>query len=109
MSTASQDLDPETCKRLGDQLIRLGDMMGDGLHLEPDGKWISREYRQVAKALGYIKKEDRSARITEINRLMDKRTAQVKCRKCDGKLKQTRSGAKRAKCHKCESLWQLLK
>ena len=25
---------------LGDRLVHLGDMMGDGLHLEPGGKWI---------------------------------------------------------------------
>ena len=25
---------------LEDRLVRLGDMMGDGLHLEPGGKWI---------------------------------------------------------------------
>lgn len=31
------------------QLVKLGDMMGDGLHLEPDGKWISKEYKQGAK------------------------------------------------------------
>ena len=37
---------------LHQQLIRLGDMIGDGLHLEPDGKWIEKEYRSVAIALG---------------------------------------------------------
>lgn len=35
------------------QLVKLGDMMGDGLHKEPDGKWISREYAKIAKQLGY--------------------------------------------------------
>jgi len=31
------------------QLVKLGDMMGDGLHNEPDGKWIEREYRSGTK------------------------------------------------------------
>ncbi len=35
--------------RLHQQLIKLGDMMGDGLHHEDP--WISREYRKVLKAL----------------------------------------------------------
>lgn len=34
-------------KYLYDRLIRLGDLMGDGCHLEPDGKWIEREYRDT--------------------------------------------------------------
>ncbi|MBJ7550766.1 hypothetical protein [Marinomonas ostreistagni] len=91
------------------QLVKLGDMIGDGLHLEPDGKWISKEYRQVAQALGLLPKEDRSARIEAINKQMVKRVADVKCGKCNGELKQTRSGAKRAKCQSCGGLWQLLK
>lgn len=38
---------------LEDRLVRLGDMMGDGLHLEPSGKWIEREYDD-RKDKGYI-------------------------------------------------------
>lgn len=95
--------------RLYSQLVKLGDMMGDGLHLEPDGKWISKEYKQIAKALGLLPKEDRSARIEAINNQMVKRVADVKCGKCNSELKQTRSGAKRAKCQGCGGLWQLLK
>ncbi len=33
--------------QLNNQLIKLGDMMGDGLHHESDGKWISIEYKKV--------------------------------------------------------------
>lgn len=33
------------------QFCRLGEMMGDGLHHEPDGKWIVKEYRKLAKIL----------------------------------------------------------
>ncbi|MCU8058569.1 hypothetical protein L5L78_20740 [Shewanella sp. SM34] len=88
------------------QLIRLGDMIGDGLHLEPDGKWIAKEYVKVARALGYRpKRADHSA---QINAVMLKRVADVPCGQCGLALKQTKSGSKRAVCangHK----WQLLK
>lgn len=33
------------------QLIKLGDMMGDGLHYESDGKWIEKEYTKICKIL----------------------------------------------------------
>ena len=33
------------------QLVKLGDMMGDGLHHEPDGKWIEKEYNKICKVL----------------------------------------------------------
>ena len=102
-------MDEFDLRHLGDQLIKLGDMMGDGLHYEPDGKWISREYKRVAKALGYIPKQDRTVRIKAINEAMEKRVRDVRCKKCFGELKQTRSGAKRAKCQSCSALFQLLK
>jgi hypothetical protein len=94
---------------LNNQLIKLGDMMGDGLHLEPGGKWISKEYIRVARALGIIQKRDRSKSAARINELMQTRCKDVKCGKCGGELKQTRSGAKRARCFGCGGLWQLLK
>ena len=33
---------------LWNRFIRLGDMMGDGLHHEPDGKWIERDYKPIS-------------------------------------------------------------
>ena len=33
------------------QFEKLGEMIGDGLHLEEDGKWISSEYNKLAKIL----------------------------------------------------------
>ena len=69
------------------QLIKLGDMIGDGLHLEPDGKWISREYRQVAKALGYPVSPSRKSNIAGINKAMEEALKTAKCQ-CGGKLKQ---------------------
>lgn len=89
------------------QLIQLGDMMGDGLHYEPDGKWIPKEYKRVLKALGIIPKR-RPSSTSQINDLMRERVAESKCR-CGGKVKQTRSGSMRAVCVECGNKYQLLK
>lgn len=92
------------------QLVRLGDMMGDGMHLESDGKWISKEYRRVAKALGYtMPSKKRADNSGAINQRMDERVKQVPCGKCGGTLKQSRSGSMQAKCTSCEAKFQLLK
>ena len=97
----------ETRKHLHRQLVKLGDMMGDGLHREPDGKWIEKEYRQVMVALGMIPKRKRNT--SAINQRMQQRVKDVSCQNCGGQLKQTRSGSKRAACTTCPSKWQLLK
>lgn len=76
------------------QLVRLGDMIGDGLADEPGGKWIRKEYAKIAKQLGYG--PDRAQQIKAINQAMMKRCNEVSCGKCNGKLVQTRSGSKRA-------------
>lgn len=96
------------------QLVKLGDMIGDGLHCEPDGKWITKEYRRVAKALGYdisaTKKKPRIGKLTiEINARMSARISEVSCMACSGELKQVRSGSMRAYCQKCGSKYQLMK
>ena len=101
------DLSDETKKHLHKQLIKLGDMMGDGLHHEPDGKWISKEYRKVLKALGMMPKKANNSAL--INERMIKRVKDVSCGHCEGELKQTRSGSKRAVCQSCGGKWQLLK
>ncbi len=91
---------------LYNQLIKLGDMMGDGLHLEPDGKWIEREYKSVCRALGLIKNKPRQNRSPQINEFMAKRVQAVKC-DCGGNLKQTRSGSFIAKCEQCDKKYRL--
>ena len=103
------DLSEDTKAHLHSQLVKLGDMMGDGLHHEPDGKWIEREYRQVLKALGLLPKVKRRSNVDAINEAMTRRVADVRCGSCEGQLKQTRSGSKRAKCEGCGSRWKLLK
>lgn len=100
-------LSEEAKKRLHSNLVKLGDMMGDGLHHEPDGRWIAVEYRKTLRALGMLPKTKRN--VSGINKAMERRVKEVQCPKCQGALKQTRSGAKRAKCTKCEALFQLLK
>lgn len=91
---------------LNNQLIKLGDMMGDGMHHEPGGKWIEREYKKVLKALGYIKPTPRNTEAINIH--MAKRVKDVPCPHCEGQLKQTRSGSKRAACIECGDKFQLL-
>lgn len=97
---------------LHQQLIKLGDMMGDGLHHEPGGKWISREYQKICKTLGYLPKRKRGEATRDtatINEKMAERVSSTDCKKCGGTLQQTRSGSMRAKCLDCGGKFQLLK
>jgi hypothetical protein len=89
------------------QLIRLGDMMGDGQHLEPGGKWIEREYAQILKALG-IKRPARARDTGKIDELMVARLADVPCA-CGGVLRQARKGSMVGTCPACGSKYQLLR
>lgn len=99
-------LSEEAKRSLGDQLIKLGDMMGDGAHLEPDGKWIEQDYRRVARALGYT--PARANNNAAINTRMLQRVAEQKCLSCGGTLKQTRSGSMKARCVSCKAGFTLL-
>lgn len=89
------------------QLIKLGDMMGDGLHHEPDGKWIPKEYKKILKALGMLPKKKRN--VSGINEAMEKKLSGINCLNCDGELKQTKSGSMRAICSNCGNKYQVLK
>lgn len=100
-------MDNATESRLHQQLVKLGDMMGDGLHNEPGGKWITREYNKVLKALGLAKPRRNNS--VMINQLMIQRVKDAPCKLCGGALKQNRSGSKRAKCIQCQAKFQLLK
>jgi hypothetical protein len=93
-----------TQDQLHDQLIKLGDMMGDGLHHEPDGKWISVEYRKVCRALGLVKSKPRDA---AGNNDIAARASENACLKCQGSLKQTRSGSLRLVCTSCGQKFQI--
>lgn len=88
------------------QFCRLGEMIGDGLHYEPDGKWISKEYNRLAKILiPEIKtqdKEKRKRKASNIDEQMKVLLSNKKC-SCGGELKQKRSGTKVAYCIVCDS------
>lgn len=91
------------------QFCKLGEMMGDGLHHEPDGKWISREYRRLAKILiPEIKEQDKERRKlkaksvdTQMQKLLE-----VKTCSCGGKLRQSRAGSKIAYCTVCNGRYK---
>lgn len=87
---------------LYNQLIRLGEMMGDGLHHEPDGKWIEKEYKKILKQLGLLKPKSTG----DIDSFMLKRCNEEKC-KCGGELKQVRKGSFVAKCSICGLKYRL--
>lgn len=88
------------------QFIKLGDMMGNGLHHEPDGKWIIKEYNKLAKILiPEIKeqnKEKRKLKSEHINKQMQILLLTKKCH-CGGQLEQSRSGSKVCYCKDCKS------
>lgn len=79
--------------------------MGDGLHREADGKWISKEYKRVLKALGIT--TPRINNSIEINRAVLEVLKTAICFKCKGRLKQSRSGSLRAICLDCGAKFQL--
>lgn len=87
-------------QRLGDQLIKLGDMMGDGLHHEADGKWIEKEYKRTFNLLypEYAKKRRKQTAIN-INVQIDKLLLTARCSKCQSTLRQSRSGSKILYCN----------
>lgn len=91
-----------------DQFARLGEMMGDGLHHEPDGKWISKEYKRLSKILvPEIKVAARGHR-QMANKIRDEKIKTFlldrKCR-CGGILAQVRSGSLKVKCQYCKNCY----
>lgn len=91
---------------LWEQFCRLGEMIGDGLHYEKDGKWITKEYRKLAKILIPVSKEE-SALIRKLknNKVNSQMATLLENKKCDcgGEIKQKRSGTKVAYCQKCNT------
>lgn len=97
-------MDEATKKKLQHDLVRLGDMMGDGLHHEPGGQWITAAYKRVAKALGHGL--PRRNRAPQINAAMATFLETTPCPECGGKLKQSRAGSKRCVCEGCGKKYQ---
>lgn len=94
----------EEHERLSNQLIKLGDMMGDGLHYEKGGKWISAEYKKISRLLSpeinqaYL--NQKKARKDHINEQIRKLLKDFRCT-CGGICIQARSGSKVSYCGKC--------
>lgn len=91
---------------LYNQLIKLGDMMGDGLHHEPDGKWIEKEYRAICKVLFPERfKEVRKKKSFVIDNFMKRVEEEKKC-DCGGSLKQSRKGSYSCHCLTCSKKYK---
>lgn len=94
------------------QFCKLGEMMGDGLHHESDGKWIVKEYNAIAKSLfpemKNMQKKRRQDRSKQIDEQMIKLLLNNKC-DCGGELVQSRSGSKVCYCVKCNSRYKFSK
>lgn len=89
---------------LWDRFVRLGDMMGDGLHHEPDGKWIEKDYKRISRILipeiKEAEKVKRKNKAIRINQQMDALMQNIKC-SCGGQLQQKRSGTIVVYCSVC--------
>lgn len=90
-------------QHLWDRFIRLGEMIGDGLHYEEP--WISKDYKQLMKILcpptpeeKAIKSEIRRKKNENIDKQIQERLITDKCSKCNSDLKQTRKGSKVVQC-----------
>lgn len=106
--SASNDLQWE-------QFARLGEMIGDGLHNEPDGKWISREYKRLSELLipeiKDMKSANRKLKAGKINEQVANLISKIKCKKdgCGGDLRQSRSGSKICYCKNCNARYKAVK
>ncbi len=107
MANEAKALDPAVEASLHRDLVRLGDMMGDGMHLEPGGSWIAADYRRVMRALGHL--PPRRNTVEAINKAVSEQLKVTVCPGCLGALKQTRSGAKRVVCTCCGERFQFKK
>lgn len=98
-------MDPEN-KHLWDRFCKLGEMIGDGLHHESDGKWISKEYKQLSRILiPEVKEREKELRKIKTADLAEKMKILLTNKKCScgGELKQKRLGTLVAYCVLCNS------
>lgn len=88
------------------RLVKLGDLIGDGCHLETDGKWIEKEYRDTLKLLGLLPKKSVQRDSKSIDEFMIKRLQNIDC-VCGGNLSQSRKGSFIAECIVCGKRYKL--
>ena len=88
------------------QLIKLGDMMGDGLHHEEP--WIEKEYARVFRLirkndpeLRAMDRQMRQERNRRVDEAMAKLITKKGCLSCGGELRQSRSGSRVVYCKQC--------
>ncbi|CAL2077566.1 conserved protein of unknown function [Tenacibaculum sp. 190524A02b] len=93
------------------QFIKLGEMIGDGLHHEDP--WITKEYKRLqaillpeatAKEKEY-KRKLRQNKNQKVNEMIKEKLLKDRCQ-CGAKLKQSRSGSKVVCCTKCDLKYQ---
>lgn len=95
----------EDNKHLWDRFVRLGDMIGEGLHHEEP--WITKEYHHLRMILCPPSEDEKAffkAERQKINSNIDEQMAILLAKKkcsCGGGLKQSRSGSKVAYCELC--------
>lgn len=106
---------PDNVKKASDdfhwrQFCKLGEMMGEGLHYEADGKWIAAEYKKLSRILipeiRDVEKARRLRKTEAINESMKKLLLEKKC-DCGGILVQSRSGSKVCYCYKCDQRYKV--
>ena len=77
---------------------------------EADGKWISVEYKKLAKILcpeGFA--EIRKQKSEALNKAIQKKIEIDKCPNCEGKFKQSRSGSSVVVCLNCKKKYKYKK
>ena len=85
---------------LWNQFCRLGEMIGDGLHHEDP--WISKEYKRIGKILiPEAYKDERKHKNSLIDNAVKLRLKKDRCKLCQSKMKQVRSGSYVVKCIGC--------
>ncbi len=88
------------------QFAELGDMIGNGLHLEPDGKWIVKEYKALQRILiPDAAKAEREMKRKLIDSFVENGIKKHKCT-CGGLLKQSRKGSYVVYCTECSKRYK---
>lgn len=90
-------------------LVKLGDMIGDGLADEKGGAWIKKEYKRIVDKLKKSNPDWIKAQKEGIDFKMEKLLENFKCVKCGSGVKQVRSGSWIAKCLNCSARFKATK